>query len=87
MDPSKANIKDTGLRDAAAVGSFGTGASRDGVEDVVGNVWEWTSDWYQAYPGNTADDAYYGEQCRVTRGAVGLTQNRKPRLSTATAGP
>lgn len=67
-DLSKANVKDTGLRDTASVGSFGTGASPYGVEDMVGNVWEWTADWYQAYPGNTTDDAYYGEQCRVFRG-------------------
>ena len=67
-DPSKANVKATGLRGTAAVGSFGAGASPYGVEDMVGNVWEWTADWYQAYPGNTTADGYYGEQCRVTRG-------------------
>ncbi len=67
-DPAKANVKATGLRDTAAVGSFGAGASPYGVEDMVGNVWEWTADWYQAYPGNTTSDPYYGEQCRVTRG-------------------
>lgn len=67
-DPTKANVKATGLRDTATVGSFGAGASPYGVEDMVGNVWEWTADWYQAYPGNTTDDPYYGEQCRVTRG-------------------
>ncbi len=67
-DPSKANVKETGLRSTATVGSFGAGASPFGVEDMVGNAWEWTGDWYQAYPGNTAGDRYYGEQCRVTRG-------------------
>jgi gamma-glutamyl hercynylcysteine S-oxide synthase len=67
-DPSKANVKDTGLRSTAAVGSFGAGASPYGAEDMIGNVWEWTSDWYDAYPGNTASDPYYGEQCRSTRG-------------------
>ncbi len=67
-DPGKANVKATGLRDTAAVGSFGAGASPYGVEDMAGNVWEWTADWYQAYPGNTTGDPYYGEQCRVNRG-------------------
>jgi formylglycine-generating enzyme required for sulfatase activity len=67
-DPAKANTKAAGLRGTAAVGSFGAGASPYGVEDMAGNVWEWTADWYHAYPGNTVDDAYYGEKCRVTRG-------------------
>ena len=31
------------------VGTFPAGASRFGVEDVVGNVWEWVSDWYGPY--------------------------------------
>ncbi len=67
-DPTKANVKETGLRGTAAVGSFGAGASPYGVEDMAGNVWEWTADWYKAYPNNTTPDNYYGEKFRVTRG-------------------
>jgi formylglycine-generating enzyme required for sulfatase activity len=67
-DPNKANVKERGLRGTAAVGSFGDGASPYGVEDMVGNVWEWTADWYQPYPGNSTEDPYYGERFRVTRG-------------------
>jgi formylglycine-generating enzyme required for sulfatase activity len=67
-DPNKANVKERSLRGTAAVGSFGEGASPYGVEDMVGNVWEWTADWYQAYPENTTADDYYGEKFRVTRG-------------------
>jgi formylglycine-generating enzyme required for sulfatase activity len=67
-DATKANVYDTGLRDTAVVGSFGAGASPYGIGDMTGNVAEWTADWYQAYPGNTTADAYYGEQCRVIRG-------------------
>ncbi|MBI2391213.1 MAG: SUMF1/EgtB/PvdO family nonheme iron enzyme [Deltaproteobacteria bacterium] len=33
----------------APVGSFPKGASRYGLLDVVGNVWEWTSDWNGPY--------------------------------------
>lgn len=32
------------------VGSFQPGASRDGVHDLAGNVWEWTMSPYQAFP-------------------------------------
>ena len=67
-DPTKANTIDAGLRGTAAVGSFGASASPYGVEDMAGNVSEWTADWYQEYPGNTVQDPYYGETCRVTRG-------------------
>jgi formylglycine-generating enzyme required for sulfatase activity len=67
-DPARADVKERGLRGTAAVGSFGEGASPYGVEDLVGNVWEWTADWYQPYPGNTTQDPYYGERLKVTRG-------------------
>ena len=40
---------DDGFANTAPVGSFPKGASRYGVQDVVGNVWEWVSDWYGEY--------------------------------------
>jgi formylglycine-generating enzyme required for sulfatase activity len=40
---------DDGFPNTAPVGSFPKGASRYGVEDVVGNVWEWVADWYGDY--------------------------------------
>jgi iron(II)-dependent oxidoreductase len=65
-DPTQANVKESGLRGTTAVGSYPPNGY--GLHDMAGNAWEWTSDWYQAYPGSTQDDPFYGEKFRVIRG-------------------
>jgi formylglycine-generating enzyme required for sulfatase activity len=70
FDATRANVKETGLRGTTAVGSFPAGASPYGVEDVAGNVWEWTDSWFLPYEGNTVANQYFGERFRVTRGGA-----------------
>ena len=37
-----------GYPDTAPVGSYPSGKSPYGIEDLAGNVWEWVQDWYAA---------------------------------------
>lgn len=50
------------------VGLFKLGASPYGCMDMAGNVYEWTSSWYEAYPGNADVTKDYGQVFRVLRG-------------------
>ena len=45
---------DDGFAATAPVGSFPKGKTRFGAVDVVGNVWEWTADWFETYKSDEA---------------------------------
>lgn len=44
-DAARANVRETGRGATTAVGAYPTGASPDGVLDLIGNVREWTNTW------------------------------------------
>lgn len=54
FDSSRANVTDsTGLK---PVGSYPTGASWVGAQDMAGNVMEWVQDWLAPYSPETAEN-------------------------------
>jgi formylglycine-generating enzyme required for sulfatase activity len=79
-DASKFNGKASGIRGTVHVGSYPAGASPFSVQDMAGNVWEWTADWYQAYPGGAAS-SFFGEKFRVTRGGGWFDENKQVRAA------
>jgi formylglycine-generating enzyme required for sulfatase activity len=67
-DPKKANVKEAGLRTTTVVGSFGAGASPFGVQDMAGNVWEWTASAPAPYPGGATSGKLFTPNTRIERG-------------------
>lgn len=64
----KANTPQYDHKDTMPVGSFENGKSPYGIYDMAGNVWEWTTDWFNPYPGNKHPDENYGEKFKSVRG-------------------
>ncbi len=87
-DANKANAKESGRRGTTAVGSFPAGASPYGVMDMAGNVSEWTSDWFQPYPGYPGGDneaQYFGQKYRVIRGGGWFSDQEQVRTTERSA--
>jgi iron(II)-dependent oxidoreductase len=65
-----------------AAGSHPAGASPYGVEDMIGEVWEWTSSSFGGYPGfvpypyREYSEVFFGDAYKVLRGGSWATRAR-----------
>jgi iron(II)-dependent oxidoreductase len=63
----------------APVGAYRAGASAYGVEQLVGDVWEWCSSPFRSYPGFRSwpyqeySQVFFGPEYRVLRGGSWAT--------------
>lgn len=84
--PERATLSGTAMR-PSPVGSHPTGASAYGVEQMVGDVWEWTSSAFTPWPGFApmlyADYSapFFGDDHRVLRGGSWATGTAAARPS------
>ena len=70
FDPSRGNTFESHIRRTTPVGIFPAGATPEGVTDMTGNTWDWTSSLHQPYPYNAEDGREKQEEegPRVVRG-------------------
>ena len=74
-----ANTLEGGSVTTKKIGSYKKGVSDYGCFDMSGNVYEWTSTWYNPYKGNPEVSIEYGTVYRVLRGGSYLTDSFESR--------
>lgn len=77
--PEIANVDQLGFQ-PAPIGAYPRGASAYGVEQLIGDVWEWTQSDFSAYPGFAAfpyaeySEIFFGSEYKVLRGGSWATR-------------
>lgn len=73
-DPERVVYEDTRALAPDPVGSRPANVSPYGVLDMAGNVLEWTTSWYEAYPGNNLERRSFGKTYKVLKGGSWETE-------------
>ncbi len=74
FDRKNCNSLSSGVLELREVGQYPAGNSPYGCADMAGNVLEWTSSWYEAYPGNPDVTKDYGQIYKVLRGGSFMSE-------------
>ncbi|HEV7799140.1 MAG TPA: ergothioneine biosynthesis protein EgtB [Pyrinomonadaceae bacterium] len=67
VDSSKANLFENGIWAPAAIGSFPDGQNSYGCQQMIGDVWEWTTSDYVPYPGFKSEFDEYNDKWFVNQ--------------------
>ena len=66
-DSAKANLFENGYWSVAPIGAFPQGASGYGCQQMIGDVWEWTTSDYVPYPGFKSEFDEYNDKWFVNQ--------------------
>ena len=82
LDQSRANY-DNKFGHPTPAGQYSSGRSAEGIDDLLGNVWEWCSDWYGGYSGASEENPAGAEagKHRILRGGSWNNIPRNARVS------
>ena len=79
VDPGRANLDQLGFGCAPA-GAYADGCAECGAVQMIGDVWEWTSSDFRAYPGfqhfpyPEYSEVFFGDAYKVLRGGAWATR-------------
>ncbi|HOX39947.1 MAG TPA: bifunctional serine/threonine-protein kinase/formylglycine-generating enzyme family protein [Candidatus Brocadiia bacterium] len=68
FDPARCNFEESDDKGLSQVGKYANGVSPYDCYDMIGNVEEWTADWYGPYPGSAIRYDPSAPKLKVTRG-------------------
>ncbi|HKP37872.1 MAG TPA: ergothioneine biosynthesis protein EgtB [Pyrinomonadaceae bacterium] len=61
-DESRGNLFENGLWSVAPIGAFPNGKTSQGIHQMIGDVWEWTTSDYTPYPGFKSEFDEYNDK-------------------------